>query len=70
MNDKLEKNISHKSLSWRLVGDNKIAIVASLVHPFFCNFEELDLFMCKSLSKFSEIDRLVPQFMFLILIRY
>ena len=40
MNDKLTKNITHKSLSWRQIGDDKIAIVASLVHPFFCNFEK------------------------------
>ena len=35
MNDKLTKNITHKSLSWRQNRDDKIAIVASLVHPFF-----------------------------------
>tara|TARA_B100000965_G_C19602476_1_gene763617 strand:+ start:4359 stop:5456 length:1098 start_codon:yes stop_codon:yes gene_type:complete len=64
MNDQLDNNISHKSLSWRHVGEDKIAIVASLVHPFFCNFEISDLDMYSNLSKFAEIDRLIPQFLF------
>ena len=64
MNDKLTKNITHKSLSWRQIGDDKIAIVASLVHPFFCNFEKADFLMYSNISKFAEIDRLIPQFLF------
>lgn len=64
MNDKLDKNISHKSFSWRLIGEDKISVVASTLSPYFCNYEKSDYHMVSNLLKFSEFDRLIPHFLF------
>ena len=62
MNDELDRNKTHKGISWRKIDDNHLAVIPGLLGHFAINYQKHDLILFDNMKKWSDHDRVLPSY--------